>query len=46
MPPISGLAKLDYLTNENLYELDTLPKSLIILGEGLMVSNMLLPLED
>ncbi len=46
VPPISGLAKLDYLTNENLYELDTLPKSLIILGEGLMVSNMLLPLED
>ncbi len=34
VPPISGLAKLDYLTNENLYELDTLPKSLIILGGG------------
>jgi pyruvate/2-oxoglutarate dehydrogenase complex dihydrolipoamide dehydrogenase (E3) component len=34
VPPISGLAKLDYLTNENLYEMDTLPKSLIILGGG------------
>lgn len=34
VPPISGLANLDYLTNENLYELNTLPKSLIILGGG------------
>jgi len=34
VPPISGLSDLDYLTNENLYELDTLPKSLIILGGG------------
>jgi pyruvate/2-oxoglutarate dehydrogenase complex dihydrolipoamide dehydrogenase (E3) component/anti-anti-sigma regulatory factor len=34
VPPISGLADLDYLTNENLYELDTLPKSLTILGGG------------
>ena len=34
VPPINGLANLDYLTNENLYELDTLPKSLIILGGG------------
>jgi pyruvate/2-oxoglutarate dehydrogenase complex dihydrolipoamide dehydrogenase (E3) component/anti-anti-sigma regulatory factor len=34
VPPISGLADLDYLTNENLYELDTLPKSVTILGGG------------
>jgi pyruvate/2-oxoglutarate dehydrogenase complex dihydrolipoamide dehydrogenase (E3) component/anti-anti-sigma regulatory factor len=34
VPPIRGLSELDYLTNENLYELDTLPKSLIILGGG------------
>lgn len=34
VPPIRGLEKLDYLTNENLYELNTLPKSLIILGGG------------
>lgn len=34
VPPIRGLAELDYLTNENLYELDALPKSLTILGGG------------
>jgi pyruvate/2-oxoglutarate dehydrogenase complex dihydrolipoamide dehydrogenase (E3) component/anti-anti-sigma regulatory factor len=34
VPPIAGLADLEYLTNENLYELDALPKSLIILGGG------------
>jgi len=34
VPPIRGLSDLDYLTNENLYELDTLPKSLTILGGG------------
>lgn len=34
VPPIPGLAELDYLTNENLYELDVLPKSLTILGGG------------
>lgn len=34
VPPINGLADLDYLTNENLYELDALPKSLTILGGG------------
>ena len=32
--PLAALRDLDYLTNENLYELDTLPKSLIILGGG------------
>ena len=35
VPPIKGLADLDYLTNENLYELDALPKSLTILGGGI-----------
>jgi pyruvate/2-oxoglutarate dehydrogenase complex dihydrolipoamide dehydrogenase (E3) component/anti-anti-sigma regulatory factor len=34
VPPISGLADLDYLTNESLYELNALPKSLTILGGG------------
>lgn len=34
IPPIGGLSEIDYLTNENLYELDSLPKSLIILGAG------------
>ncbi len=34
IPPISGISDIDYLTNETLYELDDLPKSLIILGGG------------
>ena len=34
IPPISGIGDIDYLTNETLYELDDLPKSLIILGGG------------
>ncbi|MHB8111591.1 MAG: dihydrolipoyl dehydrogenase family protein [Syntrophorhabdaceae bacterium] len=34
VPPIKGLADIDYLTNENLYELDALPKSLTLLGGG------------
>ncbi len=34
IPPIEGLSEIDYLTNENIYELDSLPKSLIILGAG------------
>lgn len=34
IPPIPGLSDIEYLTNENLYELDRLPDSLIILGGG------------
>lgn len=34
IPPIPGLSEVNYLTNENLYELDRLPDSLIILGGG------------
>lgn len=34
VPPISGISDVTYLTNETLYELDDLPKSLIILGGG------------
>lgn len=34
IPPISGINDIEYLTNETLYELDDLPKSLIILGGG------------
>jgi pyruvate/2-oxoglutarate dehydrogenase complex dihydrolipoamide dehydrogenase (E3) component/anti-anti-sigma regulatory factor len=34
VPPIMGISDIDYLTNETLYELDELPKSLIILGGG------------
>jgi len=34
IPPIKGVDQVDYLTNETLYELQDLPKSLIILGGG------------
>jgi len=34
IPEIPGLAGIDYLTNESLYRLDDLPRSLIILGGG------------
>jgi len=34
IPPIDGLERIDYLTNETLYQLDKLPGSLIILGGG------------
>lgn len=34
VPPIPGLREIDYLTNENLYELEALPRSLLILGGG------------
>lgn len=32
IPPIPGLAESGYLTNESLFELDSLPESLIVLG--------------
>lgn len=34
VPPIPGLREIDYLTNENLYELEQLPRSILILGGG------------
>lgn len=34
VPPIEGLDKVAYLTNENLFTLEELPKSMIILGGG------------
>jgi anti-anti-sigma factor len=34
IPPIAGISDIDYLTNETLYDLNDLPKSLIILGGG------------
>jgi pyruvate/2-oxoglutarate dehydrogenase complex dihydrolipoamide dehydrogenase (E3) component len=34
VPPIEGLADLDYLTNETVFELDRLPASLAVLGGG------------
>ena len=34
VPPIEGLKDVDYLTNENIFELNELPKSIIVLGGG------------
>ncbi|MFT7144267.1 MAG: pyruvate/2-oxoglutarate dehydrogenase complex dihydrolipoamide dehydrogenase (E3) component, partial [bacterium] len=34
IPPIAGLNDVHYLTNENIFELDTCPKHLIIVGGG------------
>ncbi len=34
IPPIEGLASVPYLSNENLFDLETLPASMIVLGAG------------
>ena len=34
VPPIDGLGEIDYLTNENVFELASLPRSLGVLGGG------------
>ncbi len=34
IPPIDGLDSVDYLTNRNIMELDTVPKHLLVLGGG------------
>ena len=34
IPPIEGLDKVDYLTNRNIMELDTVPGRLLVLGGG------------
>lgn len=33
-PPVQGLDDIDYLTNENLFSLERLPESMIVLGGG------------
>ncbi len=34
IPPIDGINKIDFLTNENVFNIDTKPESLIIIGGG------------
>jgi pyruvate/2-oxoglutarate dehydrogenase complex dihydrolipoamide dehydrogenase (E3) component len=36
VPPIDGLAQIPFLTNETVFAQDTLPKSLIVLGGGVI----------
>lgn len=40
VPPIEGLKDVPYLTNENLFQQETLPESLLILGGGPIGSEM------
>src|SRR5699024_3420498 len=39
-PPIEGLAEVDYLTSESLFEIDKLPEELIIIGAGNVGTEM------
>ncbi len=34
LPPVSGLQQVDYLTNENVFELQNLPEHLLVIGGG------------
>lgn len=34
VPPIEGINEIDFLTNENIFELEKLPESLIVVGAG------------
>lgn len=40
VPPIEGIDKIDYLTNENLFNLKKVPVSLTIIGGGAIGSEM------
>jgi pyruvate/2-oxoglutarate dehydrogenase complex dihydrolipoamide dehydrogenase (E3) component len=40
VPPIPGLDKVDYLTNETLFDLESVPESLLIIGGGAIGCEM------
>ncbi len=40
VPPIPGLSDIDYLTNENLFDLEGMPESLVIIGGGAIGCEM------
>jgi len=40
VPPISGIDGVDYLTNENLFSLNEIPRSMVIIGGGAIGSEM------
>lgn len=40
VPPVEGLDKTPYLTNRDIFSLDTLPGSMIVLGAGLIAVEM------
>jgi len=40
VPPIPGIEEVDYLTNENLFALEEIPESMVIIGGGAIGSEM------
>jgi len=40
VPPIDGLEEIDYLTSDNLWDLEELPEKLVVLGGGPIGSEM------
>lgn len=40
VPPIPGIAGVDYLTNENMFDLDSVPESMVIIGGGAIGCEM------
>ena len=40
VPPIEGIDSVDYLTNESLFEIESLPEELVIVGGGPIGSEM------
>ena len=40
VPDFPGLAEIDYLTNENMFSLDSIPESLIVIGGGAIACEM------
>jgi len=40
VPPIPGIDQVEFLTNENLFALNTIPKSMVIIGGGAIGSEM------
>ena len=40
VPPIPGIDEIDYLTNESLFEIDSLPEKMIVVGGGPIGTEM------
>ncbi len=40
IPPIDGINDIDYLTNENIFKQDSIPKSLTVIGGGAIGAEM------
>ena len=40
VPPIPGIDDIDYLTNENMFDLEKIPDSMVIIGGGAIGSEM------